>query len=111
MKLFRSLTSAAFAIVLIWGVAAPAHAEATADDTAKFLAGMQPSPDSPLMPLTKDPTWQRHARFFDNAFGQLEQRQLAKIRAWSDAHLAAPRPTTLQSCCRMRSGTSWCCRR
>ena len=93
MKLFRSLTSAAFAIVLIWGVAAPAHAEATADDTAKFLAGMQPSPDSPLMPLTKDPTWQRHARFFDNAFGQLEQRQLAKIRAWSDAHLAAPRPT------------------
>ena len=65
----------------------------TADDTAKFLAGMQPSANSPLMPLTKDPAWQRHARFFDNAFGQLEQRQLAKIRTWSDTHLAAPRPT------------------
>ena len=65
----------------------------TADDTAKFLAGMQPSADSPLMPLTRDPAWQRHARFFDNAFGQLEQRQLSKIRAWSESHLAAPRPT------------------
>ena len=65
----------------------------TADDTARFLAGMPPSADSPLTPLTKDPAWQRHARFFDAAFAQLEQRQLSKIRAWADANLAAPRPT------------------
>ena len=65
----------------------------TADDTARFLAGMPPSADSPLTPLTKDPSWQRHAKFFDTAFGQLEQRQLSKIRAWADANLAAPRPT------------------
>jgi len=99
MKLFRSLTSAiftaaVFTAAVIWAAASPARAaDATADDTAKFLAGMQPSADSPLMPLTKDPSWQRHARFFDNAFGQLEQRQLSKIRAWSDSHLAAPKPT------------------
>jgi hypothetical protein len=65
----------------------------TVDDTARFLAGMQPSADSPLRPLTNDPAWKRHARFFDSAFGQLEQRQLSKIRAWSDVNLAAPRPT------------------
>src|SRR5262245_38183837 len=65
----------------------------TADDTARFLAGMQPSANSPLAPLTRDPAWQRHARFFDDAFAQLEQRQLSKIRAWTDANLAAPRPT------------------
>ena len=65
----------------------------TANDTARFLAGMQPSADSPLTPLTKDPAWQRHAKFFDTAFGQLEQRQLSKIRAWADANLAAPKPT------------------
>jgi hypothetical protein len=65
----------------------------TPDDTAHFLAGLPPSADSPLMPLTKDASWQRHARFFDAAFGQLEQRQLSKIRAWSDANLSAPRPT------------------
>jgi hypothetical protein len=75
--------------------AAPARAAdiVTADDTARFLAGMQPSADSPLMPLTKAPAWQRHAKFFDAAFAQLEQRQLSKIRAWSDVNLAAPRPT------------------
>jgi len=66
---------------------------ATADDTARFLAGMMPSEGSPLLPLTKDPSWQRHAKFFDNAFAQLEQRQLSKVRAWADNNLAAPKPT------------------
>jgi hypothetical protein len=94
MKLFRSLTSVTFAAALMWAAMGLARAaEVTADDTAKLLAGMQPSADSPLMPLTRDPSWQRHARFFDSAFGQLEQRQLSRIRAWSDAHLAAPKPT------------------
>ena len=94
MKLFRSFTSVTFAAALMWAATGLARAaEVTADDTAKLLAGMQPSADSPLMPLTKDPSWQRHARFFDNAFGQLEQRQLSKIRAWSETHLAAPKPT------------------
>ena len=82
------------AALMLLAAALPARAaEVTADDTAKFLAGMVPSADSPLIPLTKEPAWQRHARFFDNAFGQLEQRQLSKIRAWSDNHLAAPKPT------------------
>jgi hypothetical protein len=52
-----------------------------------------PSADSALTPLTRDPAWQRHAKFFDTAFAQLEQRQLSKIRAWADTNLAAPRPT------------------
>jgi hypothetical protein len=65
----------------------------TADDTARFLAGMPPSAGSPLTPLTQDPAWERHARFFDAAFAQLEQHQLSKIRAWAEVNLAAPRPT------------------
>jgi len=89
---FRVLT---VAFALAFAVAQPSRAAdtVTVDDTARFLAGMPPSADSPLAPLTKDPAWQRHARFFDQAFAQLEQRQLAKIRAWSDTNLAAPRPT------------------
>jgi hypothetical protein len=80
---------------LILATAWPARAAdtVTADDAARFLAGLAPSADSPLMPLTRDPAWQRHARFFDNAFSQLDQRQLSRIRAWSDVNLAAPRPT------------------
>lgn len=85
---------AAVAFTLLFAMATAARAaDVTPDDTARFLAGMQPSADSPLTPLTKDPSWQRHAKFFDGAFGQLEQRQLSKIRAWSDVNLAAPRPT------------------
>jgi hypothetical protein len=92
----RDLTKiAAVAATMFLAAAMPVRAAdtVTADDTARFLAGMQPSADSPLTPLTKDPAWQRHAKFFDTAFGQLEQRQLSKIRTWSDANLSAPRPT------------------
>ena len=85
---------AALAATIFLAVAMPARAaDVTADDTARFLAGMLPSADSPLTPLTNDPAWQQHARFFDAAFGQLEQRQLSKIRAWAVTNLATPRPT------------------
>jgi hypothetical protein len=86
---------AAVAASMFLAAALPARgADAvSANDTARFLAGMPPSAESPLTPLTKDPSWQRHAKFFDTAFGQLEQRQLAKIRNWASANLAAPRPT------------------
>ena len=86
---------AALAATMFVAAAMPARAAdtVTADDTARFLAGMPPSADSPLTPLTKDPSWQQHARFFDAAFGQLEQRQLSKIRAWAATNLAAPKPT------------------
>ncbi|MGA9087859.1 MAG: hypothetical protein WB420_01975 [Bradyrhizobium sp.] len=93
--MLHTMKIAAVAAALLFAAALPARAAdaVTADDTARFLAGLPPSADSPLTPLTRDPAWQHHARFFDAAFAQLEQRQLSKIRAWSDANLAAPRPT------------------
>jgi hypothetical protein len=87
------IAAVAAAMLLAATALARAADTVTADDTARFLAGMPPSADSPLTPLTKDPSWQRHARFFDTAFGQLEQGQLSKIRTWADANLAAPLPT------------------
>ncbi len=93
--MLRSLKMAAVAagFILAATLGARAADTATVDDTARFLAGMQPSEGSPLALLTRDPTWQHHARFFDSAFAQLEQRQLSKVRAWADANLAAPKPT------------------
>jgi hypothetical protein len=93
--MLRSLKLAAIAAGLILAASWPARAadSATADDAARFLAGMQPSADSPLLPLTRDPSWQRHARFLDGAFAQLEQRQISRVRAWADTNLAAPKPT------------------
>src|SRR6201997_1497182 len=93
--MLRVMKIAAVAASLILAAVSGARAAdtATIDDTARFLAGMMPSEGSPLLPLTRDPAWQRHAKFFDNAFAQLEQRQLAKVRAWADTNLAAPKPT------------------
>jgi hypothetical protein len=92
--MLRALKFAAAAVMLLAGaIGAARAAEVTPDDTARFLAGMMPSTDSPLTALTRDPAWQRHAKFFDSAFAQLEQRQLAKVRAWSEANVAAPKPT------------------
>ncbi len=94
MNMLHFLRMATLAAVMLFAAALPARAQtASADDIAKFLAGMMPSADSPLAPLTNDPAWQRHAKFFDTAFGQLEQRQLSRIRAWADTNLAAPKPT------------------
>jgi len=92
MRQFTKMALVAATLFLV--IARPARAAdaVTANDTALFLAGMMPSADSPLMPLTRDPSWQRHAKFFDAAFAQLEQRQLSKIRAWAAANLAAPKP-------------------
>src|SRR5580692_2747870 len=94
-RMFRTfkILAAAAAMLLAGALGAADAADVTPDDTARFLAGMMPSVDSPLMALTKDPSWQRHARFFDSAFGQLDQRQMSKVRAWSDATLTAPKPT------------------
>ena len=95
MNMIAFVRIATLAAAMLFAIVLPARAAdtVTADDTAKFLAGMMPSAGSPLTPLTRDPAWQRHAKFFEIAFAQLEQRQLSRIRAWSEAHLAAPRPT------------------
>jgi hypothetical protein len=94
MLQLKNIAAVAISLFLL-ALAAPARAAdpVTADDTARFLAGLPPSAQSPLTALTKEPSWQRHARFFDAAFAQLEQRQLSKIKAWSAANLSAPRPT------------------
>ena len=93
MLQFRKIAAVAVTVLFASAMSARAAETVTANDTALFLAGMQPSADSPLMPLTRDPAWQHHAKFFDAAFAQLEQRQLSKIRAWANTNLAAPKPT------------------
>ena len=58
----------------------------TADATAKFLAGL-PVRDTGLESDGQDPAWADHATEFDRAWIKLEQRQLAKIRAWAPTFL------------------------
>jgi hypothetical protein len=89
----RTIIAAAATLLLV--AAAPVHgADApSANDTARFLAGLPPAADSPLAPLARDRAWQEHARAFDAAFGRFDQSQLSRIRAWSSSHITEPRPT------------------
>ena len=53
------------------------------NDTARFLAGLHPSPDSPLSALTKSAVWQRHAARFDTLFELKNRDSLNKIRVFA----------------------------
>ena len=81
---------------VVFGAARPSRSEtATADDTARFLAGLRPSPNSPLAALTKDPTWISHARYFDSIFTREENTNLSKIRDFSKKYLPDKHGTVL----------------
>jgi len=85
-------TAALAAIALLLAAhAASAAGSASPDDTARILAGMQPSAESPLALLTREGGWQSHAKSFDSAWKRLDERQLSRIRAWSGKEHADPR--------------------
>ena len=63
-------------------------ADNVADATAKFLAGL-PVRDTPLESYVNVPGWTTHATDLDQAWKQLDQRQLARIRAWAPQALGA----------------------
>ncbi|WP_295555235.1 hypothetical protein [uncultured Hyphomicrobium sp.] len=89
------LSAALVAVLLLAPASAWAQATtnvATADDNARVIAGMTPSTGSPLEPLTRDASWQAHAKYFDKAWAGLEQRQLSKIKAWSAKNVTSRKP-------------------
>lgn len=93
----RTVQAAAFALSFLLVLAPAASAEtaaatATPDDTARILAGMPPSPGSPLASFTSDRSWQQHAKHFDSAWTALDRRQLTKIHAWSTQYLPPRKP-------------------
>jgi hypothetical protein len=95
--MFRCAMTAFFALsvsvaLIVGAPLAAAQQKSSFDDTARFLAGMQPTAGSPLSELTKDSDWQRHAKLFDSAWSKLDERQLSKVRAWSTANIKDPQP-------------------
>ncbi len=82
------------ALIVFLCLAAAARAQSpSADDTARFLAGM-PLEGTALQGFSIVPSWRQHAKLFDDAWNESERHQLAKVRAWApgalgDAHAAA----------------------
>ena len=74
---------------------APSSEAPTANDTARFLAGLPPSASSPLVALTKDPAWLSHASYFDSVFASEESAHLSKVRQFSKEYLADKQDTML----------------
>jgi hypothetical protein len=68
---------------------------ATADDTARYLAGLRPSSGSPLAAFTNDPAWLSHARYLDSIFAREESVQLSKVREFSKKYLSDNHDTML----------------
>lgn len=90
-----SILVLAFFFALFAPAAPQASADATPNDVARFLAGLEPAADSSLAPLTRDPQWQSHARSLSAAWSRLDKERLSRIRAWSAQHLAEPKPAVL----------------
>jgi hypothetical protein len=65
-----------------------------ANDAARYLAGLPVMPGSSIAALAQEPGWQAHARAMNQAFAQLEQRQLNNIRVFRAENIA---PATQQS--------------
>ncbi len=92
----KTMAAALTAAILAVATAPALCAEtATPNDTARFLAGLPPSADSPLAPLTKDPVWQQHARYFDSIFAREDSAKLSKVRALSKEYLTEKHDTML----------------
>lgn len=80
-------------ILLLVTASAGAAGGATADDTARLLAGLPPAASSPLQTFTRSGSWKSHARNFDNAWARLDKGQLTNIRAWSTKNITQRQPT------------------
>ena len=91
----RIIATILITFTVVLGNARASCAEATADDTARFLAGLRPSSSSPLAALTKDPAWNSHARNFDLLFAREEDAHLSKIREFSQKYLPDKHGTVL----------------
>ncbi len=92
----KMMAAAVMAVMLAVSTAPVRGAEtATADDTARFLAGLPPAAGSPLAALTKDPSWQQHARYFDSIFAREDSSKLSKVRAFSKDQLTEKHDTML----------------
>ena len=89
----------AFALVtfLLTLSAAPTRSSeaVNADDTARFLAGLPVSSNSPLAAFTSDPVWLSHARNLNSIFAREESAQLSKIREFSEKYLTDKHDTVL----------------
>jgi hypothetical protein len=92
--LSRLIASVLVTFLLTLGAAPTRSSEpVTADDTARFLAGLPVSSNSPLAAFARDPVWLSHARNLNSIFAHEESVQLSKVREFSEKYLSEKHDT------------------
>ena len=81
----------------------PSVQSSPANDAAHYLAGLPVAPGSPLTTLAQDPRWLAHAKAMNQAFSQLDQRQLSNIRIFQAENIA-PATQLSHTCVYLFSG-------
>jgi hypothetical protein len=84
-------------------IPAPAIPTSSANDAARYLAGMPVAVGSTIEPLTRDPQWIAHSNAMNDAFAKLFDRQLNNIEPWR-AQLIAPIAQFSRNCFYFFSG-------
>lgn len=84
----------AFAAFVTAVLVATAAASPSFDDTAKVLAGLQPSAGSPLEAVTAASGWKAQAEKFAQIWDRFNERQLTRVREWAGRELPAVRQET-----------------
>ena len=92
MRVFVAIAAVVAVAFAILPRSAQAEPSASINDTARFIAGLQPSAGSPLTTYTNEGYWKQYAHSFDEAWDGLERRQLSKIRAMVARDFNNPQP-------------------
>jgi hypothetical protein len=92
MRVTVAIAAVAAAAFSILSSAVDAEPGASYNDTARFIAGLQPSAGSPLNTYTNDAFWKQYAHNFDEAWDGLNRRQLTKIRTLVSRDFNNPQP-------------------
>lgn len=92
---FRAGAAALGLIVMLALSGARAHAEegTSPDDSARILAGLAPSAGSPAAGLASQPGWKQHAQAMDQAWANMEKRQLSLVRDWTKQNMPPAQKT------------------
>ncbi len=67
------------------------------NDNARFIAGMKSDEGSEFLKLEKNQDWRIYASWFNNGWTALEERQLSKIKSWSEKELTFNNPASAHS--------------
>ncbi len=92
MRLIATIAGVLAAALSLASNASLAGPSASANDTARFLAGLPTSAQSPLTPSTNDAFWKATRAHFRYGLGWPRKRQLSKIRTMVSKNFNDPQP-------------------